>query len=138
MPRVRAFYFRLLDLLRDYFPYRENELKIAIDSYIAGSNDSIHLLFHEIKDKIIEDFNLYQPSFIKRIKQKVNDLGFVTSKDFPELINQENWTLIRESSPNIKIWLIYDKGKTVAYVWNSQKLSDNEARKKAELQLLLI
>lgn len=134
----QAFYFRLLDLLRDYFPYRENELKIAIDSYIAGSNDSIHLLFHEIKDKIIEDFNLYQPSFIKRIKQKVNDLGFVTSKDFPELINQENWTLIRESSPNIKIWLIYDKGKTVAYVWNSQKLSDNEARKKAELQLLLM
>ncbi|HHJ7749294.1 TPA: hypothetical protein ACQNCI_001723, partial [Streptococcus pyogenes] len=91
-----------------------------------------------IKDKIIEDFNLYQPSFIKRVKQKVNDLGFVTSKDFPELINQENWTLIRESSPNIRIWLIYDKGKTVAYVWNSQKLSDNEARKKAELQLLLM
>lgn len=134
----QAFYFRLLDLLREYFPHRENELKIAIDSYITGNTDSIHLLFHEIKDKIIEEFNQYQPSFVNQVKQKINELGFVTSKDFPELINQGNWNLIRENGPNLKTWLVYNKGKTVAYVWNSQKLSDSEARKKAELELLLM
>ena len=134
----QAFYFRLLDLLREYFPHRENELKIAIDSYITGNTDSIHLLFHEIKDKIIEEFNQYRPSFVNQVKQKINELGFVTSKDFPELINQGNWNLIRENGPNLKTWLVYNKGKTVAYVWNSQKLSDSEARKKAELELLLM
>lgn len=134
----QAFYFRLLDLLREYFPHRENELKIAIDSYITGNTDSIYLLFHEIKDEIIEEFNQYQPSFVNQIKQKINELGFVTSKDFPELLNQGNWNLIRESGSNLKTWLIYNKGKTVAYVWNSQKISDSEARKKAELELLLM
>lgn len=134
----QAFYFRLLDLLREYFPSSENEIKGAIDSYITGSNASIHLLFHEIKDHIIEEFNQYQPSFVNQVKQKVNELGFVTSQEFPELKNQRKWNSIKENNPNLKIWLIYNKGKTVAYVWNSKVLSDGEARKKAELQLLLM
>lgn len=134
----QAFYFRLLDLLREYFPSRENEIKCAIGTYITGSNASVLLLFHEIKDEIIEEFNQYQPSFVNQIKQKVNELGFVTSQEFPELENQDNWNLIKENNTDLKTWLIYNKGKTVAYVWNSKKLSDSEARKKAELQLLLM
>lgn len=134
----QAFYFRLLDLLREYFPSKENDIKSAIDSYITGSNASIHLLFHEVKDHIIEEFNQYRPSFVNQIKQKVNELGFLTSQEFPELNNQGNWSLIKENNPNLKTWLIYNKGKTVAYVWNSKVLSDGEARKKAELQLLLM
>lgn len=134
----QAFYFRLLDLLRGRFLNRDNEIKEAIDSYITGSNASILLLFHEIKEQIIEEFNQYQPSFVNRIKQEVGKQDFITSQEFPELIHQDNWYLIKESSPDLKTWLIYNKGKTVAYVWNSKKLSDSEARKKAELQLLLM
>ncbi|WP_302683579.1 ImmA/IrrE family metallo-endopeptidase [Streptococcus vestibularis] len=134
----QAFYFRLLDLLRGHFLNRDNEIKEAIDSYITGSNASILLLFHEIKEQIIEEFNQYQPSFVNRIKQEVSKQDFITSQEFPELIHQDNWYLIKESSPDLKTWLIYNKGKTVAYVWNSKKLSDSEARKKAELQLLLM
>lgn len=134
----QAFCFRLLDLLREHFPDRGNEIKGAIDSYIIGSNASIHLLFHKIKDQIIEEFNQYQPSFVSQIKKKVGELDFITSQEFPELIHQENWDLIKVSSSDLKTWLIYNKGKTVAYVWNSKKLSDSEARKKAELQLLLM
>ena len=134
----QAFYFRLLDLLREYYPSRENEVKFAIDSYITGINASIHLLFHEIKEQIIEEFNKYQPSFVSQIEKKVSEVDFITSQEFPELIYQENWNLIKVSSPDLKIWLIYNRGKTVAYLWNSKKLSDSEARKKAELQLLLM
>lgn len=134
----QAFYFRLLDLLRDNFPNRENEIKAAINSYIIGSNTSIHHLFHKIKDQVIDEFNQYQPSFVSQIEKKVSEVDFITSQEFPELIHQENWDLIKESSPDLKIWLIYNKGKTVAYVWNNKKLSDSEARKKAELQLLLM
>lgn len=70
----QAFYFSLLDLLRLHFPSRENGIKGAIDSYITGSNASIHLLFHEIKDHIIEEFNQYQPSFVNQINQKEKTL----------------------------------------------------------------
>lgn len=134
----QAFYFRLLDLLREHFPNKVNGIKIAIDSYVTGSNVLIHLLFHKIKEQIIEEFNQYQPSFVSQIKKKVDEVDFISSKEFPELIHQENWDLIKKSSPDLKTWLIYNKGKTVAYVWNSKKLSDSEARKKAELQLLLM
>ena len=134
----QAFCFRLLDLLREHFPNRENENRDAINSYITGSNALIHLLFHKIKEQIIEEFNQYQPSFVSQIKKKVDEVDFISSQEFPELIHQENWDLIKKSSPYLKTWLIYNKGKTVAYVWNSKKLSDSEARKKAELQLLLM
>lgn len=107
----QAFYFRLLDLLREYYPSRENEVKFAIDSYITGINASIHLLFHEIKEQIIEEFNKYQPSFVSQIEKKVSEVDFITSQEFPELIYQENWNLIKESSPDLKIWLIYNRGK---------------------------
>ena len=75
---------------------------------------------------------------MSQIEKKVNEVDFITSREFPELIHQENWDLIKELSPDLKTWLIYNKGKTVAYVWNRKKLSDSEARKKAELQLLLM
>jgi hypothetical protein len=45
---------------------------------------------------------------------------------------------LKESIENLKIWLIYNKGKSVAYAWYSTKLADQEAKKKAELQLLLM
>ena len=53
-------------------------------------------------------------------------------------MNQDNWKEIKEECINLKTWLIYNKGKSIAYVWDKEKFSDKEARKKAELQLLLM
>ena len=39
---------------------------------------------------------------------------------------------------NLKVWLIYDKGKSLAYVWDSNKLSETEARRKANLELFVM
>ena len=64
--------------------------------------------------------------------------NFVTSHELPELLNQENWSNLKENIKHLKIWLVYNKGKQIAYAWNSLKLSDEQARKKAELQLLLM
>lgn len=41
----QALFFRLLDLLREYCPDKESEIKQAIDLYIDGKNFSILLLF---------------------------------------------------------------------------------------------
>ena len=134
----QALFYRLSDFLREHYSDNEGEVTQAIESYIEGKNDSIFRLFHDIREKIIEEFNQFQPSLINQVKQRVSKLGFTTSQEFPDLLNQANWKGIKEESINLKTWLIYNKGKSIAYAWDKEKFSDEEARKKAELQLLLM
>lgn len=134
----QALFFRLLDFLREYYPDKDSEIKQAVETYIEGKNASIFRLFHDIREQIIEEFNQFQPSLINQVKQRVRKVGFTTSLEYPDLLNQDNWKAIKASSTNLKTWLIYNKGKSIAYVWDKQKFSDKDARKKAELQLLLM
>lgn len=134
----QALFFRLLDFLREYYPDKDSEIKQAVEAYIEGNNVSIFRLFHDIKEQIIEEFHQFQPSLINQVKQRVSKLGFTTSQEYPDLLNQDNWKAIKEENINLKTWLIYNKGKSIAYVWDKEKFTDKEARKKAELQLLLM
>ena len=134
----QALLFRLLDFLREYYPDKDSEIKQAIETYIEGNNASIYRLFHDIREQIIGEFHQFQPSLINQVKQRVRKVGFVTSQEYPDLLNQDNWKAIMDESINLKIWLVYNKGKSIAYVWDKEKFSDKEARKKAELQLLLM
>ena len=134
----QALFFRLLDFLREYYSGKDGEIKQAVETYIEGKNASIFRLFHDIREQIIEEFHQFQPSLINQVKQRVSKVGFTTSLEYPDLLNQDNWTVIKEKSVNFKIWLIYNKGKSIAYVWDKEKFSDEEAKKKAELQLLLM
>ena len=134
----QALFFRLLDFLREYYPDKDSEIKQAIETYIEGENASIFRLFHDIREQIIEEFHQFQPSLINQVKQGVRKVGFVTSLEYPDLLKQDNWKAIKEENINLKTWLIYNKGKTIAYVWDKERFSDEEAKKKAELQLLLM
>lgn len=134
----QALFFRLLDLLREYHSDNDSEIKQAVETYIEGKNASIFRLFHNVKERIIEEFHQFQPSLINQVKQRVSKLGFTTSQEYPDLLNQDNWKAIKEENINLKTWLIYNKGKSIAYVWDKEKFSDEEARKKAEIQLLLM
>lgn len=134
----QALFFRLLDFLREYYSGKDNEIKQAVEAYIEGDDAFIYCLFHDIREQIIEEFHQFQPSLINQVKQRVSKLGFTTSQEYPDLLNQDNWKAIKEESINLKTWLIYNKGKSIAYVWDKEKFSDEEARKKAEIQLLLM
>lgn len=134
----QALFFRLLDFLREYYPGKDSEIKQAIETYIEGENASIFRLFHDIREQIIKEFHQFQPSLINQVKQRVSKVGFTTSQEYPDLLNQDNWKAIKEENINLKTWLIYNKGKSIAYVWDKEKFSDEEARKKAEIQLLLM
>ena len=134
----QALFFRLLDFLREYYPSKYNEVKQAVETYAEGKNFSIFRLFHKIREKVIDEFHQFQPSLINQIKQKVSNVGFVTSQEYPVLLNQDNWKSIKGNSSNLKTWLVYNKGKSIAYVWDKEQFSDEEARKKAEIQLLLM
>ena len=134
----QALFFRLLDFLREYYSGKDNEIKQAVETYIEGNNASIYCLFHDIREQIIEEFHQFQPSLINQVKQRVRKVGFVTSQEYPNLLNQDNWKAIKDNNGNLKTWLVYNKGKSIAYVWDKEKFSDEEARKKAELELLLM
>ena len=134
----QALYYRLIDLLRMYFPNGEDKIKHAVNDYLEMKNTSIHSLFHEIKQQLIDEFNQYSASLKVQTQNRIFEQGFVSSQELPELIDQNNWKELRESIDNLKIWLIYNRGKSVAYAWDCTKISDQEARKKAELQLLLM
>ena len=134
----QALYYRLIDLLRMYFPNEEDKIKHAVNDYLEMKNTSIHSLFHEIKQQLIDEFNQYSASLKVQTQNRIFEQGFVSSQELPELIDQNNWKELRESIDNLKIWLIYNKGKSVAYAWDSTKITEQEARKKAELQLLLM
>ena len=134
----QALFFRLLDFLREYYPSKYNEVKQAVETYAEGKNFSIFRLFHKIREKVIDEFHQFQPSLINQIKQKVSNVGFVTSQEYPVLLNQDNWKSIKGNRSNLKTWLVYNKGKSIAYVWDKEQFSDEEARKKAEIQLLLM
>ena len=134
----QALYFRLIDLLRLYVVDTESAIKQSVVEYLEGQNLSIHCYFHKIKETLINEFNQYKPCLQKHLQSSISSKGFATSKDVPDLLNQENWDELKKSIKNLKIWLIYNKGKSVAYAWDETKFSDQEARKKAELQLLLM
>lgn len=134
----QALFFRILDLLREYYPEKENTIRQAIEAYIDGQNATLLLLFHGVKEHIIKEFNNYQTSIINKIELSVSKKGFVTSLEYPELLNQENWKIIKACCDNLKVWLIYDRGKSIAYVWDKNKLTDKEAKQKAELKLWLM
>ena len=130
-----ALYFRLLDLFREFYPHNENQVKQAIEEYIGGQNASTILLFHNIKEKLISEFSQFKQSFKNQLENYIFDKGFVSSQELPELLKQENWYNLKKEIRNLKIWLIYDKGKTLAYAWDSTKYLDDQARKKAEFKL---
>lgn len=126
----QALFFRLLEFLREYYLDKDSEIKQAVETYVEGKNASIFRLFHDIREQIIEEFHQIQPSLISQVKKTVSKLGFTTSQEYPDLLNQDNWKAIKEESINLKMWLIYNKGKSIAYVWDKEKFSDKEARKK--------
>lgn len=133
----QALYFRLIDLLRINQVDAELAIKQAVDEYLDGQNASLRHYFHQLKEMLIEEFNQYQPSLITRIKKRLKETNFVTSQELPELLDQTRWNEIRKIR-YFKVWLVYDKGRSLAYVWDSKKLSDTEARRKANLELLII
>ena len=133
----QALYFRLIDLLRVYKVDSESAIKQAVDKYLDGQNGSLHHCFHQLKEILIEEFNQYHPSFIARLKKRLKQTNFVTSQELPELLDQTRWDEIR-AVKKFKVWLVYNKGKSLAYVWDSNKLSETEARRKANLELLIV
>ena len=133
----QALYYRLIDIMRVYDVDTESAIKEAVEKYLVGQNAFLHHYFHQVKEVLIAEFNKYQPPLLVRLKKKMKQTNFVTSQELPELLDQSRWNEIRNTD-HFKVWLVYNKGKSLAYVWDSEKLSETEARRKANLELLVM
>ena len=105
----QALFFRLLDFLREYYPYKDSEIKQAVEAYIEGKNDSIFRLFHDIR-KNYRGVQSVSTFLINQVKQRVRKVGFTTSLEYPDLLNQDNWKVIKDNSINLKRGLFIIKG----------------------------
>lgn len=132
----QALYFRLLDLIRDYFHDEEEQIKDALELYQEGQNPEIHQYFDRIIEYIITEYDHFQPSLVNKVRRALREKDMVTSQEIPSLLNEGDWDLIKQNLSNVKVWLIYNKGKTIAYAWNSTKLSDQQARKKSRIKII--
>ena len=52
---------------------------------------------------------------MNQTRNRIDEKGFVSSQEIPELLNQENWSNLKENIKHLKIWLVYSKGKQIAY-----------------------
>ncbi len=93
-----------------YFLNEKDEIRQAIEEYEGQQNTSIHNLFHNKKEQLIEEFNQYSPSLKTQIQDRIVNHGFVSSQELPDLLDQNKWTELKECIDNLIIWLIYIKG----------------------------
>ena len=132
-----ALYIRLVDLLSHLLKSTNEEIQRAIQYYISGNSIEIIQLFNRVKTTIIKEYQSIEPTPQESITYLLSRTDFITNKDIPELANSEFRLNIDKSQVNIKTWAYYDKGRTIFYAWNREKLTDKQALLKAKNEYYL-
>ena len=128
-----AFKYRLINFLQYQTKLPRNIAEKYTKDYRFKNNSSnLIAIFNDYKSTII---NSYQSVKIDSYLQTINLIqknGFITQLDCTQLNNKDMQEKLLKQN-NIKIWSYYNKGKTLWYAWNTDKLTDIEAKQKAKL-----
>lgn len=128
-----AFKYRLINFLQYQAKLPRNTAEEYTKEY-QFKNDSSNLttIFNDYKSTII---NNYQSVKLDSYLQAINLIqknNFITQLDCNQLDSKNLQEKLLKQN-NIKIWSYYNKGKTLWYAWNTDKLTDIEAQQKAKL-----
>lgn len=135
---AEALKFRLLDIFRCNTNEKYDAIVRAISAYQRGVVNGVLRFFNEIKEKIISKYENIKIDIVQKILLKLEITDFITCDDFEEL---KEWDFCKElinANSQLNGWKIYDKGKTITYVWKKEKYLDEEARKEALVRLWLL
>lgn len=128
-----AFKYRLINFLQYQTKLPRNIAEKYTKDYRFKNNSSnLIAIFNDYKSTII---NSYQSVKIDSYLQTINLIqknGFITQLDCTQLNNKDMQEKLLKQN-NIKIWSYYNKGKTLWYAWNTDKLTNIEAKQKAKL-----
>lgn len=126
---TEALSIRLMDLLGYLLNGQKGRVQSIISHYQLGNNSEIIYIFGEFHDFIVQDYQSYEPSPVEKVLHLLEQKSFITDEDVTELSQPDvRHTLTSET---IGTWAYYDKGKTIFYAWNKEKLTRKEAYQKA-------
>lgn len=134
---VEALSIRLLDLFYYLLVSNKETIQRAIENYQRGDNREICLLFKQSHNTIVEEYKLLEPSPEDRLLYLLNQKDFITDNDLAELKEEGFRKSIQERYSAIGVWAYYDKGKTIFYAWDKERLTDKQAYQKARTEYYL-
>ena len=121
---------RLIDFLRYLLGGEKEQAKSVVTHYQSGNNLGIIKIFANYHDSIVQDYQSYEPSSKEKVIYLLDQKSFITDDDVSELTQMEFRSTI--TSKAIGTWAYYDKGKTIFYAWDKEKLTEKEAYQKAK------
>lgn len=126
---TEALRIRLMNLLGYLLNGQKEWILSIISHYQSGNNSEIIYIFGEFHDFIVQDYQSYEPSPVEKVLHLLEQKSFITDEDVTELSQPDfRHTLTSET---IGTWAYYDKGKTIFYAWDKEKLTKKEAYQKA-------
>lgn len=130
----QALTIRLSYFLQTYSTKTKNDIHEIIDSYkrLTNSKNLIIDLLIESKDFIIKNYQNIIIDEIEIIDYYIDNNDFITNQDLPILSEKRIQKNILIRYPKFSIWAYHDKGLTTWFVWNTSKISKENALKKAK------
>ncbi|ADX24167.1 TPA: ImmA/IrrE family metallo-endopeptidase [Streptococcus agalactiae] len=134
---AEALEYRLRDLFRYHLSLSNQEVNNAINSYRRNDNSMILNYFELIKDQIVEEFKSIKANELILVLNYLKNNSFVASNKYFRLLENNFRKEIEEKASNIKTWVEYDFGQTIAYAWREDLLNSKQAKSRAKTILLL-
>lgn len=106
--------------------------KYEYEYQIDNNAKNLITILKKHEETILEQYKQIQADTYLKAKATIAKYNFITSLKFPELSDKELQDKLSQEN-NVKIWSYYNRGKTLWYAWNTDKLSDIEAQREAKL-----
>ena len=127
---------RLTDFLNFELEINRVSANQIVEDYLTRKNKHIIGYFDQVKDYIISDYNEFEPSTLEKFNHLMNQVNFISDIDLPELADNQFISLIKHDYSKFRTWGIYDRGKSINYVWNPEQMTEVEAKRHAKLLLI--
>lgn len=133
----QALEIRLIELFQNSYYGKNSEIVKIIDDYKNGDDIELLQMFKTIEDDIILAYESIDITLEEQIIFLLNQNDFVTSRDFIALGDINYLKEIKSRYIDLDYWYLYDRGKSIGYVWKKDNLTKSQAQLKANAILLL-
>lgn len=120
-----ALNIRLIDLLTYLLGKSRESIVQSVHHYQSGDNRKVLENFASVHDIIVSEYNAYEPRPEDKLNYLLIQKDFVTDNEVAELSQAKFRSLV--SSTSVGTWAYYDKGKTIFYAWDKEKITEKEA-----------
>ncbi|OBZ00625.1 hypothetical protein BBG03_03320 [Streptococcus dysgalactiae subsp. equisimilis] len=130
----KALEVRLTHFIQSYTNLPYPNAKGLITSYRANTpaKERLLTLLREIEEPIISDFKAIQIDPLEFAKALLKENDFISNLDCDEILDQHFIQKVLQHHPNLSSGVYFDFGKSIHYLYKTDKLSQIEAKKIAK------